>query len=85
MFKPTLVILDGIDVMMTNGPTGGSMSDLQKRNTLIASCDQVAADSFACSLLGLKPRDLPYIAMAETAGAGTSEYKSINPVYSEIT
>ncbi len=84
MVKPTLVILDGIDVMMTNGPTGGSMSDLQKRNTLIASCDQVAADSFGCTLLGLKSNELPFIAMAEKSGAGASDYKSLNPLFSEI-
>jgi uncharacterized protein (DUF362 family) len=84
MIKPTLVILDGIDVMMTNGPTGGSISDLQKKNTIIASCDQVAADSFGCTLLGLKPDELPFIAMAEKAGAGTSDYKSLNPIFFEI-
>ncbi len=37
MVKPTLVILDGTEVMMTNGPTGGSVSDLKRSNTLIAS------------------------------------------------
>ena len=29
MIKPTLVILDGVQSMMTNGPTGGSVSDLK--------------------------------------------------------
>lgn len=81
MIKPTLVILDGLDVMITNGPTGGSLSDLRKRNILIASCDQVAADSFGCTLLGLKSNELPFIAMAEKAGAGISDYRSLNPVF----
>lgn len=79
MVKPTLVILDGTEVMMTNGPTGGSVSDLKLANTLIASCDMVAADSFGCSLLDLKPADLPYLAKAETAGAGTTDYKALKP------
>jgi uncharacterized protein (DUF362 family) len=79
MVKPTLAILDGTEVMMTNGPTGGSVSDLKRANTLIASCDMVAADSFGCSLLDLKSADLPYLAKAEIAGAGTTNYKALKP------
>jgi uncharacterized protein (DUF362 family) len=79
MVKPTLVILDGTDVMMTNGPTGGSVSDLKRKNTLVASTDMVAADSFGCSLLDLKPSDLPYLAKARQAGAGTTDYESLKP------
>lgn len=79
MVKPTLVILDGTEVMMTNGPTGGSVSDLKRANTLIASCDMVAADSFGCSLMDLKSTDLPYLAKAQAAGAGTTDYKALKP------
>jgi uncharacterized protein (DUF362 family) len=79
MVKPTLVILDGTEVMMTNGPTGGSVSDLKRANTLIASCDMVAADSFGCYLLDLKPTDLPYLAKAQAAGAGTTDFQSLKP------
>jgi uncharacterized protein (DUF362 family) len=80
LIKPTLVILDGTEVMMTNGPTGGSLSDLKRTNTLIASCDHVAADSYGCTLLDLKPSDLPYLAKAENAGAGTTDYESLKPI-----
>jgi len=52
-----------VPITITNGPTGGSVSDLKQANTLIASCDMVAADSFGCSLLNLKPTDLPYLAV----------------------
>jgi uncharacterized protein (DUF362 family) len=79
MVKPTLVILDGTEVMMTNGPTGGSVSDLKRKNTLIASCDMVAADSYGCTLLDLKPADLPYLAKAQAAGAGTTDLESLKP------
>jgi len=80
MVRPTLVILDGTEVMMTNGPTGGSISDLRRANTLIASCDMVAADSFGCSLLRLAVSDLPYLTKAEKAGAGTTDYESLKPI-----
>jgi uncharacterized protein (DUF362 family) len=80
MVKPTLVILDGTQVMMTNGPTGGSFSDLREMDTIIASCDQVAADAFGCTLLNLKPDDLPYLSLAQTAGVGVVDYQKLKPV-----
>ena len=85
MIKPTLVILDGAEVMLTNGPTGGSTADLARKDTLIASTDQVAADSFAAALLGLKTSDLGYLRKAEAAGAGTTDYESLNPKFATIT
>jgi len=85
MVKPTLVILDGTEVMITNGPTGGSVSDLKRANTLIASTDCVAADSYGCSLLELTVSDLLYLAKAEKAGAGTTDYKSLKPLFATVS
>jgi len=84
MVKPTLVILDGTEVMFSNGPTGGSVSDLRRADTLIASCDMVAADSFGCGLLDLKVSDLPYLSKAEKNGTGTTDYKSLKPIFGAI-
>jgi len=80
MVRPSLVILDGMTTMMTNGPTGGSLSDLKQTNTVIVSTDQVAADAFAATLLGKTVRELPHIAKAEAAGAGVADYRLLNPV-----
>ncbi len=80
MVRPTFVVLDGTFSMMTNGPTGGSLSDLKQTNTMIVSTDQVAADAFGSTLLGKSAADLPFISMAEAAGAGTADYRSLNPV-----
>lgn len=85
MVKPTLVILDGTEVMMTNGPTGGSTSDLKRVDTLIASTDCAAADSYGCGLLDMKIGDLPYLAKAEKGGAGTADYESLKPLRAEVT
>ena len=84
MVKPTLVILDGTEVMMTNGPTGGSLSDLRRTNTLIASTDCVAADSYGCGLLDLAVSDLPYLAKAQSAGAGATDYESLKPIFATV-
>jgi uncharacterized protein (DUF362 family) len=80
MVKPTLVILDGTMTMMTNGPTGGSLSDLKATNTMIVSTDQVAADAFGATLLGLTAGDLPYLQKAQAAAVGTVDYESLHPV-----
>jgi len=80
MVTPSLVILDGTKSMMTNGPTGGSLSDLKQTNTMIVGTDQVAADAFGATLLDRTLNDLPFIAMAEAAGLGTADYRSLDPV-----
>ncbi|MGD0078651.1 MAG: DUF362 domain-containing protein, partial [Sedimentisphaerales bacterium] len=80
LVKPTFVILDGTTTMMTNGPTGGSVSDLKETNTMIAGTDSVAVDAFGCSLLNLKPTDLPYLSIAEKAGVGKVDYESLKPL-----
>jgi len=84
MVRPTLVLLDGTEVMMTNGPTGGSLSDLTRANTLVASTDCVAADSYGCTLLDLRVSDLPYLGKAERAGAGTTNYEVLKPVFGTV-
>ena len=80
MVKPTLVILDGVTTMMTNGPTGGSLSDLKATGTLIVSNDQVAADAVGATLLDKSVSDLPFILKAAEAGVGTADVESLNPV-----
>ena len=80
MVRPTFVILDGTASMMTNGPTGGSLTDLKQTDTMIISTDQVAADAFGATLLNKSSRDLPFITKAEAAGVGTADYPSLKPV-----
>jgi uncharacterized protein (DUF362 family) len=80
LLKPTLCVLDGTVSMMTNGPTGGSLSDLKDTGTLVVSTDPVAADAVGVGLLGRTLNDVPYILMAEKAGAGTADYRRLNPV-----
>ena len=79
MIRPTVVVLDGTQSMMTNGPTGGSLSDLKPTGTLIVSTDPVAADAVGATLLGRTAADLPFIAKAESVGAGTADYRSLDP------
>ena len=78
MIKPTVVVLDGTQSMMSNGPTGGSLSDLKPTGTLIVSTDPVAAAAAGAALLGRTATDLPFIAKAESVGAGRADYRSLD-------
>jgi uncharacterized protein (DUF362 family) len=69
--------------MVANGPTGGSTSDLKRMNMMIASCDQVAADSFGATLLNLKPADLPYLLKANELKIGTTDYQALKPIFAQ--
>ncbi|MCU0560597.1 MAG: DUF362 domain-containing protein [Desulfobacterales bacterium] len=80
MVKPTLVILDGTNTMMTNGPTGGSLADLRQTDTLIVGTDHVAVDACGAALLDKQPADLPFIAKAAALGAGTADFGSLDPI-----
>jgi uncharacterized protein (DUF362 family) len=79
LLKPTLCVLDGTVSMMTNGPTGGSLSDLKETATLVVSTDPVAADAVGVELLGRRLSDIPYIKMAAAAGAGVADYRRLKP------
>jgi uncharacterized protein (DUF362 family) len=85
LVRPTLVVLDGTMTMMTNGPTGGSLSDLKATHTMIVGTDPVAADACGAELLGRTPADLPFILKAAAAGAGTSDYQSLRPARATVS
>ena len=71
-FRPSLIVIDATRVMVRNGPVGGRLSDVEIHDTVIASTDQVAADSYSCGFLGLAPSDLRYIMDGESRGLGKS-------------
>ena len=61
LVRPQLTVIDAVRILTAYGPTGGSLSYVKKLDTVIASPDIVAADSYAACLFGLKPEDLAYI------------------------
>lgn len=83
-FRPNLVVLDGVRVLTANGPTGGNLADVQRRDTVVAGVDQVAVDSFGTTLLGLKPQDIGYIVEASNRKLGTMDFESLKPRRAEL-
>jgi uncharacterized protein (DUF362 family) len=83
MMTPTFVILDATNILMSNGPTGGRMSDVIAGNTLIAGVDQVAVDAYGFTLLGRDPENLQYLHYAHDRGVGNRYWKQQN--FRELT
>jgi uncharacterized protein (DUF362 family) len=76
--RPELTIIDGIRVLMENGPTGGSLDYVKQMDTIIASRDIVAADSYAAStLFGMDPLSLSYIEAGVSAGLGSADLQQL--------
>ena len=75
-----LTIIDATRILLANGPQGGRLSDVEWRNSLIASRDIVAADSVATSLFGLRPEDIPTVVAGAERGLGVMDLERMQMV-----
>ena len=75
--QPALTVIDAVRILVENGPTGGNLADVKQMNTIIASPDIVAADSYGTTLFGMQPDDLGYIKAATAMSLGISDLKSL--------
>jgi len=82
--KPKLIILDGIRVLPVNGPRGGNLDDVKRKDTMVAGVDQVAIDAFGATLLGMEPKKIAHIVEAANRGLGTMDYTSLSPAESLV-
>ena len=76
-FKPNLVVLDAVRILLRNGPQGGSLNDVKLLNTVVVGTDQVAIDAFAASLFGLQGSEVGYIKLAHQRGLGNMELSGL--------
>lgn len=75
--RPSLVVIDAMRVLVRNGPQGGNIDDTKVLNTVVASVDQVAADAFACTLIGQHRDNLAYLKMGHERGIGTMFWENL--------
>lgn len=75
--QPGLIVVDAVRILTANGPTGGNLDDVRKLDTVIATTDIVAADSYAATLFGLQPWDLDYVRAATEMGLGRSDLANL--------
>ena len=77
-FNPTVTLIDATRIMVENGPSGGSPSDVAVRNTLILSNDPVAGDAKAAAgLFGYVPSEVGFIQLAQKWGLGTYDLEKV--------
>lgn len=77
-FNPTITLIDATRIMVANGPSGGSNSDVAILNRLILSDDPVAADAKAAGLFNFRPQDIGFIHLGEKWGLGTYEFQKLH-------
>jgi uncharacterized protein (DUF362 family) len=82
--RPSLVVMDAVRVLTANGPVGGNLADVKRRDVVAAGSDQVAIDAFGATLLGLKPQDIGYIMVAHNRRLGTMDFESLKPRRIEV-
>ncbi len=75
--QPTLTVVDAVRMLMKHGPTGGNLDDVKQADTVIASPDIVAADSYTATLFGMRPEDLAYVRAGTAMGLGRSDLKTL--------
>ena len=76
-FRPTLTVIDATRVLTGGGPTGGSLDLVRKDDLLAVATDPLAADAWGATLLDFGPAELPYLAIAERLGIGTTDWRSV--------
>ncbi|MCL2017227.1 MAG: DUF362 domain-containing protein [Alphaproteobacteria bacterium] len=76
--KPTLTIVDAYRVMLSNGPRGTGLSDVELIKYQLISPDMVALDSIAAQIMKYNLDEVSYIKIAEDLGFGTSDIKKLN-------
>ena len=79
MIKPTLMVLDGMNVLISNGPTGGRLSDVKEVGTVVAGTDMVTIDSYGYT--NMMQRDdfdaLEYVHKAHERGLGNKNWQDV--------
>ena len=72
--RPDLVILDAVVAMEGQGPSGGRPRPVGK---VLASSSAVALDTVMAAMMGLEPRQVPMLRIAEERGLGPTDLGEI--------
>lgn len=75
--RPTLTIVDATRVLLRNGPQGGNIDDAKDMHQVIASLDEVAADAYACGLIGERPENVKYLKLGHERGIGNMNWHDV--------
>ena len=77
LIRPALTIIDAYRILKKNGPSGGSLEDVEEIKTVFAGSDPVATDACAAELFGLAPTKIGYLMGAFDRGLGEIDRRKI--------
>jgi uncharacterized protein (DUF362 family) len=77
LLRPQLTVVDAVRILTANGPSGGNLNDVQKLDTILASTDIVTVDSYATTLFGMQPDEIPYIKAAAAMRLGRNDLENL--------
>lgn len=66
--KPDLNIVDATTCQEKDGPTNGTAKEL---GLVIAGDNQVAVDALCCKIIGINPRSIPHLKLADQENVGS--------------
>jgi len=76
-FRSHLVVVDAYRVLMRNGPVGGRLSDVEMRQTVIASTQIMHADVAAAALFGRDAREVESLQAAYARKMGEIDISKV--------
>lgn len=84
-FKPALTVLDASRILVANGPQGGNLADVKTTNTIAASTDPVAIDSYGATLFDLSGDDLRFVREAHERGLGEKDLARVKLIEQSLS
>ncbi len=83
--KPRLCVVDATRILTKHGPTGGSLADVKRMDTVAAGIDVLALDAFGAKLMGHKPDDIETVKLGHELGMGEIDYRKLNLCEIDLT
>ena len=71
--RPHLTVMDAVRIMVKGGPQGGREEYIKKIDTVVASRDVVAVDTYTLKFFNATLDMAPYIKLAEALGVGSTD------------
>ena len=72
---PDLVVMDAVVAMEGQGPSGGRSRNVGR---ILASTNAVALDACMAAMMGIEPRSIPMLRIAEERGLGPADLAAID-------
>ncbi len=77
MIKSHLCVLDASRILMANGPSGGDIKDVVRKNTVFAGINPIEVDALGAELFGVAPSSIKHIKEANVRGMGEINVKKL--------